>query len=207
MADQQAKTPAPLAFLDTETDGVHPGRKVWEVAVIRREPDGTETEWSTFVDLDLTTADPFGLSVGRFYERHPMGKLLSNRQTEEDRWGRASLPPQHAARKVAQMTHGAHLVGAVPNFDAECLDWLLREHGLIPAWHYHLVDVEALAIGYLAALWPERNVRPPWKSDEVTSALGLSISDEDKHTALGDARWAQRIYDRVVNPALAPKES
>ena len=26
---------APIVFLDTETDGLHPGRRVWEVAMIR----------------------------------------------------------------------------------------------------------------------------------------------------------------------------
>jgi hypothetical protein len=36
---------APLCFVDTETTGVHPGRRAWEVAIIRRDPDGYEEEW------------------------------------------------------------------------------------------------------------------------------------------------------------------
>ena len=28
----------PLVFIDTETDGLHPGRKAWEIALIRRDP-------------------------------------------------------------------------------------------------------------------------------------------------------------------------
>lgn len=31
----------PLCFLDTETDGLHDDRQVWEVAAVRRDPDGT----------------------------------------------------------------------------------------------------------------------------------------------------------------------
>lgn len=62
---------APLCFVDCETDGVHPGRQPWEVAIIRREPDGPQDVVRFFVELDLSTADPFGLRVGRFYHRHP----------------------------------------------------------------------------------------------------------------------------------------
>jgi hypothetical protein len=52
---------APIVFMDTECDGLRPDRKVWEVAIVRREPDGRETEWQAFVDIDLSTAEPFGL--------------------------------------------------------------------------------------------------------------------------------------------------
>jgi len=40
--------------------------------MVRREPDGSEREVSFFVEIDLSTADPFGLRVGRFNERHPL---------------------------------------------------------------------------------------------------------------------------------------
>ena len=59
---------------------------------------------------------------------------------------------------------------------------------------------EALAVGYLAGsdenLRP--NVRPPWKSDQLTEALGIVVDDMDKHTALGDARWAKALYEAVM---------
>ena len=38
----------------------------------------------------------------------------------------------------------------------------------------------------------------PWKSDDLSAALGIKVSDEDRHTALGDARWARAIYDAVT---------
>jgi len=187
----------PIVFVDTETDGVHPGRKVWEVAIIRREPDGTEQEWTAFVDLDLSTSDPFGLKVGRFYERHPAGRALAEGR-EHDPWhGPAPLNPFFTARKVAQLTHGAHWVGMVPNFDTEVLAALLREHRLAPAWHYHLVDAENLAAGWLRGQGLRAPI--PWKSDELSRAVGVEPpGDDDRHTALGDARWAKRIYDVVM---------
>ncbi|MEV6219836.1 hypothetical protein [Nocardia sp. NPDC051833] len=211
----------PICFLDTETDGVHPDRKVWEIAMIRRDEQG-ERETSFFVDIDLTTADPFGLKVGRYYDRHPMGRYLS---------GVDSQPPRHresqtlyeasAALTVARWTHGAHIVGAVPNFDTEVLAMLLRRNGHLPAWHYHLIDIENLAVGYLAGqrvagvfdqpadpeplavrarrLGSIAAINPPWKSDDLSDLIGVEPpSEAERHTALGDARWAMRVYDKIV---------
>lgn len=190
---------APICFLDTETDGVHPNRRAWEIAAIRRAPDGTQTEWQAYVDIDLSTADPFGLRIGGFYDRHPLGRHIAHGGD----WSVPSLGTEwhlsgrSAAYEVAKLTHGAHIVGAVPNFDTEVLAPLLREHGLTPAWHYHLVDIENLAVGYLAG--KGQPIAPPWKSDELTELLGLpAVPEAERHTALGDARWAMRVYDAVM---------
>lgn len=208
----------PLVFLDTETTGVHPERQVWEVGMIRRD-DAGQRELQFFVEVDLSKADPFGLSVGRFYERHPRGRHLSGRPGQMDHDDLYS--PDLAANAVAGWTHGAHVIGSVPSFDTTSLDKLLWDHGLISAWHYHLIDVENLAVGYLAgaARFAEYNNRPygvdsegtfvtaatvrdiitpPTKSREVAELLGVAQSEEDKHTALGDARWAMAIFDKVM---------
>lgn len=197
----------PIVFCDTETDGVHPLRKPWEFGAIRREPDGSEREQQFFIDIDLEWADPFGLRVGGFYERHPLGMWLAGGWLGMD----PDEPPEpgdpmlqfdyllkpEAAGKIARITHGAHVVGAVPNFDTGCLDPFLRDRGLIPSWHYHLVDVENLAVGYLAG--QGKPIHPPWKSDDLTEALGLDpVPEAERHTALGDARFAMRIYDHVM---------
>jgi hypothetical protein len=201
--------PAPLVFVDTETDGVHPGRKVWEVAMVRRDASG-ESAASFYVEIDLSTADPFGLRVGRFYERHPLGLWLSGSGAYEDRpepddEDTEYVSTREAAYWVARLTHGAHLVGAVPNFDAETLNRLLRQQGLIPGWHYHLIDVEALAVGYLhgqltvPTRLPISELTLPWDSDELSRACGVEPpGEEERHTALGDARWAMRLYDAIT---------
>lgn len=204
MSEQQA---APLVFLDTETDGVHPDRKVWEVAMIRCDDKG-QREAQFYVEIDLETSDPFGLKVGGFYDRHPMGRWLSGHgrsflaHPEPDERSPDFVPASEAARRVARMTHGAHLVGAVPNFDAEVLAGLLRAWFLAPAWHYHLIDVEAMAVGYLAGADDGTGaLRPPWKSDALSQAVGVEPpSEEEWHTAMGDARWAQRLYDAMIGP-------
>lgn len=192
----------PLVFIDTETDGVHPTRKVWEVAMIRRETDGTENEIDFFVEIDLSTADPFGLKVGRFHDRHPLGRYLAGKgvvMPEPYNDGDEYLSAAEAARMVARYTHGAHLVGAVPNFDAEVLARLLRDEFLAPAWHYHLIDVEAMAVGALVSSRLRTDVPLPWKSDDLSRDLGVEPPSEDeRHTALGDARWAMRLYDRIM---------
>ena len=178
----------PLCFIDTETTGVHPDRRVWEVAAIRRDDDG-QRETSIFVDVDLSAADPFGLRIGRFYERHPFFGDSSE----------TVLTEAAAAHEVERWTRGAHLVGAVPSFDAGCLDPMMRRHRLIPAWHYHLIDVEAMAVGYLAALRDAFDPAPPWKSDDLSRWCDVEPpGDEERHTALGDARWAMRWYDAMT---------
>jgi hypothetical protein len=190
---------APLCFIDTEATGVHPDRRVWEVAVIRRDESGEQEHVWQVSDVDLSNADPFGLNVGRFYDRHALYGAF----------GEIDLLPERAvAARVEEATRGAHLVGAVPSFDAGCLDPMLRRHGLIPAWHYHLVDVEAMAVGYLEAMrlygvgengMDAEPVRPPWRSDALSRACGVAPpSDDERHTALGDARWAQRWYDAMT---------
>jgi hypothetical protein len=195
-------TPTPICFLDTETDGIHPTRKPWEIAMIRRHGE-FQVEQSFFVEIDLRTADPFGLKVGRFYDRHPMGRVLSGLDDDYDPVASGADPgfkgQLAAAHAVARMTHGAHLIGAVPNFDSEVLDRLLRQNGFTPGWYYHLQDVETLAVGYLRGLGkpvPEL----PWKSDELMAAIGVEMPTEaERHTALGDAKWALRAYDRVMS--------
>lgn len=214
----------PIVFLDTETDGVHPGRQVWEVAMIRRDEHG-ERETQFFVDIDLASADPFGLKIGGFYDRHPLGRQLSAAYMNDHATSRAwdemdyrrrgeSVTHNIAAMRVARWTHGAHIVGAVPNFDTEVLGQLLRDQELTPSWHYHLIDVESLAVGFLhGAGRPAKSAMParvaetlalPWKSDDLSRTCGVEPpTAEERHTALGDARWVSRLYDAIMSGGAA----
>jgi hypothetical protein len=202
----------PLVFIDTEADGVHHGRRVWEVAMIRRDDEG-QRETQFFVALDMRHSDPFGLQVGGFWDRHPSGRKVSGKPPLP---GPAPLCKHDAAKEVMRWTFGAHLVGAVPNFDAETLAGLLRAEGYLPSWHYHLIDVEAMAVGWLrmasriardeedhnAADLLDMDTAPPWKSDTLSRACGVEPpSDAERHSALGDARWAMRWYDAMTGGA------
>jgi hypothetical protein len=200
-------TDSTLVFIDTETTSLRPDRRAWDIALIRRNPDGTETEHQWYVgahDLDLGNADPFALRIGHFYERHPQYRL-----DKEFDWHVLS-DEDDTLGEIEALTRDAHLVGCVPNFDADVLGTRMRAHGILPAWHYHLIDVEALVVGWVAhkaqhiredqptvdlGPWP----RLPWRSDDLSRAIGIELPpDEDRHTALGNARWARDMYDAVM---------
>ena len=197
-----------VCAVDVETDGVHPARRPWEIAMIRRDELG-ERAVSFFVEIDLSSADPFGLRIGRFYERHPLGRWISglDREFVEPSSIRISLDRGAALRSPVEPRRH---VGAVPNFDTEVLAALLHTYGLTPGWHYHLCDVEAMAVGWIAhkatavrEQHPEINLKPgprlPWDSDDLSRALGVEPpGDEERHTALGDARWALRLFDAIT---------
>jgi hypothetical protein len=189
-----------ICFLDCETTSLRPDRRAWEIGIIARTGTAdVEHHWFIDVDeLDLANADLIALKIGRFHERHPQMRLdtepeFSDCDAEYD-----------ALRQVEAITRGAHLVGAVVSFDAEVLAGRMRAHGICPSWHYHLIDCEALAVGYLM----RERVRAgfdgsmlPWKSDELSAELDVTVSEEDRHTALGDARWAMRVFDAVMGGA------
>jgi hypothetical protein len=194
-----------LAFADTETTGLDPDHhEVWDVGLILRDESGSEEEFEWRLPVDLSRADAFALGIGRFHERH--------RQGHEWGYGSDCPPPSTGlpefAAKFAKLTRGAHLVGAVISFDEERLRKILKVNGALPEWHYHLVDVEALAAGYLAGheacrrqqeLVPfAHDAEPPWKSVVLAETLGLDMKTYEVHTALGDARWARDLYDAVM---------
>lgn len=211
-----------IVFCDTETTSLRPDRRAWEVGIIVRDPGKRDTEHRWFIrteDLDLGNADPASLRIGRFHERHP-----DYRGADWD--GENSHPEAYVLGEVEKLTRDAHLVGAVVSFDADVLGTRMRASGICPSWHYHLIDVEALAAGWMNGRRSRQNeivdgyplendgkeapglVRwnspgpweapLPWKSDDLSAALGITVSDEDKHTALGDARWARAIYDAAT---------
>jgi hypothetical protein len=183
-----------LVFLDTETTSLRHDRRAWDVALIVRESneDGTvtDTEHQWFVDcedLDLGNADLKSLEIGGFYERHPMlksGTHISYVGVDLE---------ERVMAEVERHTRGAVIVGAVPNFDTEVLGNQMRDHGICPSWHYHLVDVEALAAGRF-------KLPPKWSFDEVLNLYGLRYDEADRHTAIGDARMVRDVYDAIMAP-------
>lgn len=190
-----------ISFVDTETFGLNPDRHpIWEVAVI---VNGEEHVWQVrHDDPVIANAEPVALDINKFHERYRPDLAVS---------------PYESATRFAELTEGTHLCGAVISFDEERLRRMhvtnLGRPERYP-WHYHLIDVEALAVGYLSSMrhaglamvgdvlacevGEPGPVDLPWKSDELSAALGIECpSDADRHTALGDARWARAIYEVV----------
>lgn len=188
----------PLIFLDTETLGLRPDLHCpWEIAWITAIHDSEEqtltrvTSQSMFLlvsDTQMFLADPVALKIGRFAERF---------RVEEAVWPEAALVILRVACRDVSTVCGdpsvvPHLVGAVPSFDHAMIcsnlsGWPDFGEGM---YHYHLVDVEALAAG--RCLMP-----PPWNSNELTARYDVEVDEAVKHTAAGDADWAMRLYAAV----------
>lgn len=174
-----------LAFLDLETTGLSLDDDIWEFAAIVREEDGTETTCHMFIQHDY-------LKCAKLPEPF--------RSDHQARFAPGALAePQEAAAKriAALLADRIHIVGAVPNFDTERIALLLRRFGLTPGWHYHLCCVENLVVGYLAA--QGEALAPPWSSDDLSTRMGVDVEKYDRHTALGDAKWARDLYDAVMS--------
>lgn len=192
---------APIVFLDTETTGTGPDDQPWEVAAIRRDPDGAETELHVFVEHDarriVTVPAAFRIDWATRFD--PATALSANDAGYRvsdllEGWTSEGQPPPVTV-----------IVGANPGFDLRMIRSLFVGSELDPndLVHYRPVDVGALAYGYLAARPGddahdilERGL--PWSSDEVSRALGIDPGDFDRHTAMGDVRWVKAIYDRVT---------
>lgn len=195
---------APICFVDTETTSLRADREAWEIALILVTPDGDALRYRECVEVTLANADPASLKFSRFYDRHPQG-----REAKGILDGSRPVDGESVALNVAAFTHGAHLVGVNPAFDALTLESLLTKHNLVPAWHYHVIDLSAMALGWLNCSYRslfestrdprfQNPIVPPYESDELSRLCGVEPpSAEDRHTAMGDAEWAKRWYDRL----------
>lgn len=187
-----------LVFMDTETTGLSLDDDIWEFAAIRREEDGSETEHHMFLVHDEAKC------------RRLPESFLRDHNARYD--CRIAFTQAAAAEVMWDVTRDAHVVGAVPNFDTERMALLLRRFGFAPTWHYHLGDAENFAVGYLAAMarWVYSTgdhaeaarlrelITPPWKSDDLSRACGVDPPTDERHTAVGDAKWARALYDAIT---------
>lgn len=173
-----------IVFMDTETLGLHPDAPVWEFAAIRRTPDGGHKDYHCFIDHNSSPwlydmADEFRADYEKRYD------------------SQAARSGGVASALIFKATQDAHVVGAVPNFDTERLSKLLWRNLQLPGpWHYHLIDVENVVVGYLAA--KGKLMAPPWNSDELSLAVGVDPQQFERHTAMGDVQWVKAQYDAVM---------
>ena len=199
-----------IAITDTETTGLSLDDEIWEFAAIVREPNGDEWTYNLFIEHDPAKCaklpEPFQTD---HRERFPGWPHCD--QPQSGVWSR-----EDAAEEIADLLgKKTHIVGCVPNFDTERIALLLRRYGLVPGWHYHLCDVENLAVGWISGVCARAideakmrgedpppldrsRVLPPWDSEEISRAVGVNPDDFDRHQALGDVLWARAIFDAVT---------
>ena len=192
-------TNPPIVSLDTETLGLAVHHPIWELALIRREPDGAQVEHHWYVRHDDLAGDPdlpesFRTDYESRYDEsaailpHDLATIL-----------RHLLRPIDGQRPI--------FIGSNPSFDAERIGYQIADD-LPGLWHHRAVDVATLAAGYLYGRAAARRTRMdpagaartlPWKSDHLAERLGIHVSPS-RHTALGDARWALDLWDAVTGP-------
>lgn len=173
-----------LAFLDCETLGLDPLiHPIWELAVIT---GGEEYHWFVRVDdVDRTFADPVALDLNGFTERYDH---------------EVALPDYTLASTLASLLAGKVIVGANPHFDLVRIGQWFAAFGAPDPWHYRPVCIESVLYGVnLGYLQAESNGSPidvPWRASELYERVtGLVANDAELHTALGDARMVQRLWE------------
>ena len=179
-----------LIFIDTETTGLSMDADIWEFAGIRRGLDYYSESLHLFIEHDWKKCAELPESFRCDHEeRFPGHNLATSRHS--------------AAHQISQFVNARdgmkpHIVGAVPDFDAYRLAKMISDQigWWTPTWHYHLIDVENLAAGWLAARGSV--IDPPWDSNALSASIGIDPDRFERHTAMGDVLWAQAIYDAVM---------
>ena len=190
-------TNPPIVSLDTETLGLAVHHPIWELALIRREPDGAQVEHHWYVHHDDLAGDP--------------DLPESFRADYEARYDKsAAILPHDLAtilRHLLRPIDGQQpiLIGSNPSFDAERIGYQIADD-LPDLWHYRAVDVATLAAGWIAGrrsaervvTGPHEGVlAPPWKSDDLAATIGVAAGPH-RYTAVADARWALAVWDSVM---------
>lgn len=158
---------ANLLFLDTETTGLDPRvHDVWEIAFA--VDDGPIR--SFVLPHSLKTADPKALELNGYWERYPLG---------------APADGPHVDPMLRAEFEGKTVVGANPAFDAA---FLFARWGVQP-WHYRMIDVESVALGFLDY---DRPKGLKGIADDIRNS-GHEIPEPD-HTAAGDVATLRAVY-------------
>jgi len=221
-----------IVALDLETSGLDPDRHhIWEIgAVVRDHRDPAYCgRWQIMMRPNLTDADPVALRVGRYYERAPRhfasrngcGAYVIARPAALIGSAATPAPPPVApigeatrtavAGWLAVILDGATIVGANPAFDAAFMTRFLRSHGHAPTWHHHLVDVTALAAGFLAGQQDGFNSAVDWIVDYHNASLDagacrVTRPERDLMTPLPPGPWRTSDVATLLGVTCPPDQ-
>lgn len=184
-------------IMDTETTGLSPDRhEIWEIALLDL---GTGREYVWQLPLwNFKDADQIALNIGKFWERYEWG--LNKWYTPFNGMTTNNPSPDYyttnTLKDICRILQGKHIIGAIPSFDTDRLQRLLYRFDQVPTWHYHIIDIEALTVGWLLSRGVE--LSPPWKSEDLIDRLGAQrIDEKEKHTALGDCHQVLNVLSKM----------
>lgn len=206
-----------IVFMDTETLGLDVDAPIWEFAGIRRDGDTGKDDDRMHLFINHNP-EPWLSSLPEEFAADYRERFTKARELSQ------ITQPRHAAELISSFLSGRpHIVGAVPSFDTERISRQLLQPAKLPnPWHYHLIDIENVVMGYLhgvaARAVDEARIRgeephpalvnrpgPPYKSDDLSRAVNVDPNDFDRHTAMGDVLWTRAQWDAVMLPnSVAP---
>lgn len=193
-----------IASTDTETFGLNPEiHATWEVGVILRNEDGTETRhlWQIRPTWrQMRRADAKALEINQYRERFavPRGAQAADMLASD---GPKPMTRKQVQAAITDVLNKAVMVGSNAHFDASFLRVLL---GGAP-WHYRPVCVATLAAGYLRGRGEQ--VTLPYSSRALSRAVGVEPPGSDGHQALVDAEWALAVFDAVDGQQAAEERA
>lgn len=211
-------TDQPICFIDCETTALGPLARPWEIAVIRRDPGEPDVEHVWHVAYSTETlppgTNPDALTIGGWWKRgSDPNWLFTTHAGGEDGEQDDVVIGRGAEWAIAPLVHavldGAVLLGVGVHFDAAVLAAMFGRHGLsTEPWHYAIVDLKAatwgqllVANGFAGVPQPE-GLNLPMRSESLAGVLDVVPPlEEERHTALGDARWAARWFDALTAAA------
>ena len=178
-----------MVFLDTETTGLKPGKdaaEIIEVALILEKPSGEIDYWAAKVrPQHIETAHPKALQINGY---------------TPEKWIEA-VEPESIAQPLADLLHGATLVGHNIQFDCKFLDLLFRECG---------VDFSASALPQIDTHHlVQKHLKPlGLKSGRLTSCCEFFGWDHElAHTAEVDTENTRRLYHMLKTPSKRQKKA
>jgi hypothetical protein len=173
-----------LAFVDCETLGLDPQlHPVWELAVIT---GGEEHHWFVEVtEVDIAMAEQVALDLNGFHDRYDPT---------------VALHPGELVNELGRLLDGKVIVGANPHFDLLRIGQWFAAFGAPDPWHYRPVCIESVLYGVELGWKAGADVHPgpvdvPWRASELYERVtGLTADEAELHTALGDARFVERLW-------------
>lgn len=177
-----------LWVVDLETTSLDTEKAyILEVAAVNVET-GQEIYFVPFVRRSVYgAAEPEALTVNRYFERRLYKQMLNEHYTAQ------------AYKDLAYALGGNTLAGSNPTYDAAVLSRAFIDVTagsdrvtIDPKpWHYRLADLAAYAAGALGL--------PPTETPGLAKVCELlDVTNEDPHSAMGDARATAECFRRLI---------